>query len=484
MGFLDRFSGIKDRIEFNKDFDINESLAAYYGDKNIKESYLEISKVTKKKFKETYDISDQLLEKYAKVNGEDIQNELMKKYLKMSMDDLNKEAIEKEQLQKNMIEEEVDSSLEGVDKDTKDQVKKDLEQEQKEKGSDEINLNDKKKEFQAKIYQPAYKRMYSDYSSKVMKIKNAQYDSMAVALGTKEAVEIIAMEKNLEKIDLLYHNHTGRDISNLKGIKEQKQEFKSKFDYNQKGIEYNTDNRTLRINQLYAIREERYREYIRALKDPTKSPQEKAMFKMDYEKSNLDLIQSIPSLSEYSKDLQIQEKNEKLVEDAHLEKSSAVNSRFDNKDGKIERVTESKMADNIYDVEKEQKERDARTFEESQINQRDSLEKGDYKAAKEIGDAQRDKRIYDENIEQMPKQATVEETKKEVREEERKSDANFFASLRQVNNIEDKSPEELEKIVEDRNDDIEDKIKENAYKEQVEQETEYQRYRKNKRPNE
>ena len=86
MGFLDRFSGIKDRIGFNKDFDINESLAAYYGDKNIKESYLEITKITKKKFKETYDISDELLEKYAKINNNDIQNSLMKKYLKYLLD--------------------------------------------------------------------------------------------------------------------------------------------------------------------------------------------------------------------------------------------------------------------------------------------------------------------------------------------------------------------------------------------------------------
>ena len=34
-----------------------------------------------------------------------------------------------------------------------------------------------------------------------------------------------------------------------------------------------------------------------------------------------------------------------------------------------------------------------------------------------------------------------------------------------------------------RNNDIEDKIKENAYKEQVAQETEYERYRRHKRPN-
>ena len=483
MGFLDRFSGIKDSLSFSKDYNVNEKLAEFYGDKNIKASYLEIGKLTKKKFKETLDINDQILEKYAKDSKEDIQKELMKKYLKLSMDDLNKEAIENEQLEKNIMEEEVDSSLEGVDKNTREQIKKDLENEQKENKGKDIGLKDKKKELQSKVYEAAYKRMYSDYSAKVLRIKDAQYESMEIALGTKDAIEILAMEKNLEKIDLLYHNHIGKDISNVKQIKEKKQDFKSKFDYNQRGIENNTGNRTALINRLYSIREEKYLMYIKALKDPNKSPQEKALFKQDYEKANLDLIQNIPSLSEYTKDLQIQGKNEKLAKEANLEKTSAVNNRFNTKDGKVERVTESKMADNIYDIEKIQKERDARTFEESKAQQKDSIDKGDFASAKEIGDAQRDKRVYDENIEQMPKQASVAETKREVEQEEEKSDADFFASLRQVNNIEDKSPEELEKIAEDRNNDIEDKIKENAYKEQVAQETEYERYRRHKRPN-
>ena len=162
--------------------------------------------------------------------------------------------------------------------------------------------------------------MYTDYSSKVLKIKDAQYESMEIALGTKDAIEILAMEKNLEKIDLLYHNHTGKNISDVKQIKEKKQDFKSKFDYNQRGIENNTDNRTALINRLYSIREEKYLMYIKALKDPNKSPQEKALFKQDYEKANLDLIQNIPSLSEYTKDLQIQGKNEKLAKEANLEK--------------------------------------------------------------------------------------------------------------------------------------------------------------------
>ena len=239
MGFLDRFSGIKDSLSFSKDYNVNEKLAEFYGDKNIKASYLEIGKLTKKKFKETLDINDQILEKYAKDSKEDIQKELMKKYLKLSMDDLNKEAIENEQLEKNIMEEEVDSSLEGVDKNTREQIKKDLENEQKENKGKDIGLKDKKKELQSKVYETAYKRMYSDYSAKVLRIKDAQYESMEIALGTKDAIEILAMEKNLEKIDLLYHNHTGKDISNVKQIKEKKQDFKSKFDYNQRGIDIN-----------------------------------------------------------------------------------------------------------------------------------------------------------------------------------------------------------------------------------------------------
>jgi len=47
----------------------------------------------------------------------------MKKYLKLSQDELNKEALVKEQLEENLMEEEIDSSLEGVDKITKEQVK-------------------------------------------------------------------------------------------------------------------------------------------------------------------------------------------------------------------------------------------------------------------------------------------------------------------------------------------------------------------------
>jgi hypothetical protein len=485
MGFLDRFSGFIDGFGISKDYNLNDKLISYYGGKNnIKDAYGEISKNTKMKFRETLDINDQILEKYSKNNKEDIQSELMKKYLKLSQDDLNKEAIEKEQIDKNLMEEEVDSTLKGVDKNTKDQIKKDLEQDRKEQKDKPTDSKDKKKELQTKIYEATYNRMYKDYATKVLKMKNAQFESMAIALGTNEAIEVIAMEKNLEKIDLLYHNHTGKNIEDVKKIKDKKQEFKSSFEYNQKGIESGTNDRARRINMLYAKREEEYKKYILALKDVTKTPQEKSLYKRAYQEANLDLLQNIPSLDEYTKDLEIQGENEKLAKEANIDKKSAINNRFDEKNQKNEKVTESKMAELVYDVKDTEKQRDKESFERASIQQKDALEKGDFSAAKNIGDAQRDKRVYDDNIEKVPEQATVSQTKKEIKEEELRSDANFFASLRKVNNIEDKTPEELKSIIEDRNDEIKDTIKENAYKEQVEQETEYQRYRKqNKKPN-
>ncbi len=484
MGFFDRFSELRDSFEFNNDFNINDKLISYYGgEKNIKDTYLDISKTTKKKFKETLDINDQILEKYAKNNNEDIQKELMKKYLKLSQDDLNKEALVKEQLEENLMEEEIDSSLEGVDKIAKEQVKKDLKEEQKEQKGKISDVKDKKKELQTKIYEATYNRMYKDYASKVMNIKNNQFEDMAIAIGTREAIEIIAMEKNLEKIDLLYHNHTGKEIENVDKIKTEKEEFKSKFDYNQKGIEHDTQKRSLKINELYAKREEEYKKYIKVLKDPAKSPQEKALYKRDYEKANLNLLQNIPSLNEYTKDLEIQGENEKLAREAKIDEKSAINNRFSNVDKKSEKVTDSKMAELVYDVQDIEKQRDLKAFEKARIEQNDALKKGEYDIAKEIGDVQRDKRVYDENIEKTPNQATISETKRDVDKEELKSDKDFFASLRKVNRIEDKTPDELENIIDDRNKDAEEKIRQNAHKEQIEQETEYQRYRKNKRPN-
>ena len=142
------------------------------------------------------------------------------------------------------------------------------------------------------------------------------------------------------------------------------------------------------------------------------------------------------------------------------------------------------MAHNIYNIKESQEKREIKNFEMSRIHQKDLLEKNDIASAKQIGDAQRDKRVYDENIEKVPNQSTYSQTKKDVEEKQEVGDSDFFSSLRKVNNIEDRSSEELKSIIDDVDKDAQDKIKENAYKEQIKQETEYQRYRKqNKKPN-
>ena len=213
MGLLDKFF----RSSINTDGVSQLVISRYGGKKSVQRSYDEVGRLTSKKFKETLDINDQILEKYARINNEDIQAELMKKYLKISQDDLNKIAIEQEQQENHEIDEQVDQALKGQDKDTKEKVKEDVkkdEQKDKQEGKD-VGKKDKKEALQTKIYEATYNKMYKDYASRVMTIKNAQFSSMAVALTSKEAVEILAMEKNLEKIDLLYHNHTGKNIDDV-----------------------------------------------------------------------------------------------------------------------------------------------------------------------------------------------------------------------------------------------------------------------------
>lgn len=479
MGLLDKFF----RSSINTDGVSQLVLSRYGGKKSVQRSYDEVGRLTSKKFKETLDINDQILEKYARINNEDIQAELMKKYLKISQDDLNKIAIEQEQQENHEIDEQVDQALKGQEKDTKEQIKEDVKKEQQKDKQEGKDIG-KKEALQTKIYEATYNKMYKDYASRVMRIKDAQFSSMAVALTSKEAVEIIAMEKNLEKIDLLYHNHTGKNIDDVKRINQEKKDFKNKFEYNQRGIESNTNARASKISLLYKKREKEYMAYILALKDPAKSPQEKALYKRSYQEANLELIQSIPSLSEYTKGLEIQEKNEQAAKDKNLGATSAVNNKISSDKQKEQKVTESDMAHNIYNIKDSQEKREIKNFEMSRIHQKDLLEKNDIASAKQIGDAQRDKRVYDENIEKVPNQSTYSQTKKDVEEKQEIGDSDFFSSLRKVNNIEDRSSEELKSIIDDVDKDAQDKIKENAYKEQIKQETEYQRYRKqNKKPN-
>lgn len=482
MGVFDRFiSNISGR-----DYNINDQLAAVYGPKQTTQAYKEIARSLRPRIKETVTINDQILQKYDKVNKDDIQNELMKKYLKLSRDDLNQQEIARKELEKQQIDSEVDKTLEGTDQKTKEQIKKDLLEEEKD-GKKELSEKDKKKELQSRIYKAAYTRMYKDYTGTVLNIKDAQFAAMGIAVSSKAAVEMLAYEKNLEKLELMYNRTTGKEFSQDKDIKQKRQEFKSKFEYNQKGINATTDERSKEINRLYAIREDKHRKYIDALTDKSKTPQEIAMYKKEYQDANLDLIAKVPSLQEYTKDLDIQAKNEQLAKEAGLENKSAVNNRIDNRNlddakNRSEKVTDSKMAKLIEDVQKTEDRRDEMNFEYSKNIQKDQLEKGNYDAAKEIGDTQTSRRIYDENIEKTPSQSTIAETKKDVEKQQDRNDDMFFNSLRAgVNDMDDIDADDIERVERI----AKEEIMKKAHEEQIKQQTDeqYQRERRKKTSN-
>ena len=290
------------------------------------------------------------------------------------------------------------------------------------------------------------------------------------------------MEKNLEKIDLLYHNHTGKEITQVQRIKEKKEDFQQKINYNEKGIQNIASEQANSLDRLYKVRAEKYEKYIKALKNPSMSDQEKAMYKKEYQEANLDLIQNVPSLQEYTKDLEIEGKNQELVDEAELKQPTAATKYMYDQEG-AEKLNPDASKE-IHRVQEDKLKRDEMAYEKSRIQQEDAMQKGDVGAAKDIMDAQRQGNIYEENIDKVPEQATISEINKEQAEEQRTSDSNFARSLRQVRNIEDSTPEELENMIADRNEDAEEQIRKNT-KEELQKQEEYQREirRKNEKPN-
>ena len=457
MSFLDFLRGNTRSIE-------ETFIVSKYGEKATYSAYKSVEKIKKSRFKETENINDILLDFYNKKNQENIQVELFEKYYKMSKENINSMFLEEQQVDKQ-----VDETLKGEDKKTKDQVKKQI----KEENKDEKTKN-KKDDLETRIYKTMYKNMYRDYADKVLQYKDNQFDDMDVALKDKQAFETLALEKNLEKVELMYYNKTGKNFSSDKKITEQRKDFKNKFEYNQRGIENTTDDRMQRINMLYKIREEKYREYINALTDKTKSPQEKYLYKEEYEKANYDLIQNVPSLQEYLNELQSQEKNEDLARKKGLENKSAVNSRFDEKSfknsGKSEKVTESSTAEFIDKSTIEQQQREVKNLEYVNNIQESELDKGNTFTAHAIQNAQETKNIANKNINESP-QKDVSDLKEEVQKNEQYNNRDFINDLRS----EVKSGMTLEEAKEAMRDDI----KEKNYDENIKsQEDEYVLQRK------
>ena len=457
MSFLDFLRGNTRSIE-------ETFIVSKYGEKATYSAYKSVEKIKISRFKETENINDLLLDFYNKKNQENIQVELFEKYYKMSKENINSMFLEEQQVDKQ-----VDETLKGEDKKTKDQVKKQI----KEENKDEKSKN-KKDDLETRIYKTMYKNMYKDYADKVLQYKDNQFDDMDVALKDKQAFETLALEKNLEKVELMYYNKTGKNFSSDKKITEQRKDFKNKFEYNQRGIENTTDDRMQRINMLYKIREEKYREYINALTDKTKSPQEKYLYKKEYEKANYDLIQNVPSLQEYLNELQSQEKNEDLARKKGLENKSAVNSRFDEKSfknsGKSEKVTESSTAEFIDKSTIEQQQREVKNLEYVNNIQESELDKGNTFTAHAIQNAQETKNIANKNINESP-QKDVSDLKEEVQKNEQYNNRDFINDLRS----EVKSGMTLEEAKEAMRDDI----KEKNYDENIKsQEDEYVLQRK------
>jgi len=472
MGIFDRFTGILKRNEFCRDFDLNDNLMRMYGEETTMDAFLEIKKESKGKFKETLDINDQILEKYKEKTGDDIQKELMKKYLKASQNEINNELALDEAQENNQIDEELKDK--NLSDNEKEKVKKEIKEDTKEVSSEGKS---KKEILKNRIYESTYNVMYKDYAHKVENIKNRQFNDRDLSIGTKEAVEIIAMEKNLEKVDLLYYNHCGKNITQVEKIKNNKENFEHKMNYNERGIQNIALEQVRSLDILYKIRAEKYEKYISALKDPTKSQSEKAMYKQEYQEANMKLIQNVPSLSEYTKDLEVKEKNQQLVKEKNIKGTSVVKGYMYVNENEIKQQPDVK--ETLTNVQKEKLQRDDIGYNRSISEQNEALDKRKIGVAKDISEAQRESNFYDKNIDEVNKSKNKYSIKEENEKQERFSDKNFANSLRKVKKLEDSTKDELLDIIEDRRKDAIEKVKENEA-EQAKNQNEYQREIKKK----
>lgn len=436
MGFWDKVLG-------NSNEQRNNELYSFYGKKQTRAYFKEIKNSSRLKFKEVLNINDDIIEKYNKTNKADIQNELLKKYLNISLDDVNKQLIEEQQ-----IKNEIDESLDGVDKKTKEEVKKDVIKDKKE--NNEKDSKDKKSELQSRIYKAMYNRMYKDYSNKVLQIKDAQFYANDIGMTSKEAVEIISYEKNLEKIELMNYNVTGKTFGKDEKITKQREEFKAKFDYNQKGINNVTNKRVQDLNTLYIIREAKHREYIKALTDLTKSPQEINIYKQEYEEANMNLIQNVPALQEYINELKEHSENEILAQKAGVDEISAINNQFDISKETSEKVTESQTAEYIDATTMKKQEREIKTLEYANAMKEEQLDSKRYGIAKNIIDSTAVKNDYEDSLQ---RKENVIDANENVNEQQQMEDNDFRKNLRSAvkNNLSyEEAQKEIEKDLQDR----------------------------------
>ncbi len=452
---------------FRSNSSSNDALFKMYSKADISVACKEVEKSSRVVFKETMDINDAIISKYNRINKEDIQNELLKKYLKMSQDEVNRQLLDEQ-----LINEEIDENLKGMDKETKEDIKEDVLKDKDENPQSK----DRKSVLQEKVYKAAYSKMYDDYTYKMLKVKDIQFDNLDIAVDGKKAVEMLAYEKNLQNLELTYNKRTGKKLAQDKDIAKKKEDCNSKLNYDKKGINREVDERIAKLTMLYKEREEKYRKYIEVLTDDNKSPQEKAMYKQDFEKANLDLVQILPSLDEYSKDLDTQVKIEEEIKKAGIKETSL----FNEKDGKVQN---SSPAEELKRSIREQDKNEYRSDKETNYIVKKEIEKGNLENASEIVEMQYKEEEYNKSIEEKDSKEIAKKyadkkekiTHEEINMGSETTNSDFIGSLQQdnANDLESLSNEELEELA---NEDVninEDKDKEKKV------ETEYVKSKEN-----
>lgn len=386
------------------------------------------------------DYSEEILAKYKSKTHEDVEQEILKKYLNnVKQEQIEEMAFENEQVIKN----EIDEQVKGADKQTKEQIKKQV-IEDKAKGRLEKNQTVKDK-----VVEVAYSNLYKDYSNRLGQIRNNQFYEGRFSMDSRETMQILGMERSLNALNKNYMRITGKSITKVPKIDKQRKELADKVNYTQRGKESITNERLMHIQMLYAIREEKHEKYIEALVEK-RPPAEIAMRKQEYQDANLDLIQDSHSIDEYLEDMQLSQKKEDFARESGVKDSQVAKSEMSrsNKELMKDDISKSDISEDIDDTARKAEIKSEITDDYSEKVKQEALEKGDTYTAHEINDAENVKNETDKNI--ANDQKSKADLKEDINKEERINDNSFRSKLQgQVNEMNNTSSDKLKEVARD-----------------------------------
>lgn len=303
-----------------------------------------------------------LLDHYNKENKIDFQTQLKAIIGNDVIEKIkNREDIEIEE--ENQIDEQA-RDIEGVDEKTIEEAKKNTKQE-KEKNKDE----NKEFDLRAELMKQVYKEVYKKYSDTLYDLKRRQIGRDELTVGDKEGTELVLYENYLKRLERNYngyaniHNLDEKILSDNKDIMEAKKDLARNIGRDEDLSKQRIEKNIHAIDKLYEERKviaEKIEELSRNEKYDEDAMKE---YQKEYRKLTYRIRDIQPSLEEYARQIEMEQKNIDLAKEyglpgdneivaGNIVKDDITRDDLEDIEGSVEEKVEKVQGDEEYDKAK------------------------------------------------------------------------------------------------------------------------------------